>query len=1136
MSRDAASTRQVQAAQPHTSTWLSANAGSGKTRVLTDRVARLLLSGVSPEHILCLTYTKAAASEMQNRLFKRLGEWAMLSDTDLAAQLAQLEDAPHSAPEYLSRARTLFARAIETPGGLRIQTIHSFCAALLRRFPLEAQVSPQFTEMEDRAASLMRADIVEALASGPQAPVIANVALHFSGDTLDDLSMEVARHRARFETEFTPTDIRSIFGISDTDTPESVLSEVFLGGEVELIQSILPALKASGVSDQKAANTLAQITAPSENAQKLMEQVFLFGATAAAPFGAKIGKFPTKGLQNGALAEFMPQLDSLMLRVEDARGKRLAIAAAEKTIALHGFAQIFLPAYSAEKQRRGWLDFDDLIFKARQLLNDSTVAAWVLYRLDGGIDHILVDEAQDTSPVQWQVIERLAQEFTSGMGARSDVIRTIFVVGDKKQSIYSFQGADPDEFDRMKDDFAARLKKTDAPLQDLTLEYSFRSAEAILRLVDMTFEGRDAAGFDADSKHLAFKDNMPGRVDLWPLVEKVSDDDDDQVWYTPQDRPGTQHHRVILAQRVAKFIKTTLDSAAPIPIEIGHSGQYESRPAQAGDFLILVQSRSPLFHEIIRACKQAELPIAGADRLKVGAELAVRDLGALLSFLATPEDNLSLATALRSPLFGITEQQLFDLAHRRTGPYLWSALRDRTDMPTVLEILHDLRAQTDFLRPFDLIERILTRHNGRKHLLSRLGDEAEEGINALLSQALAYEQNDIPSLTGFLQWMQTDDLEIKRQMDSSGNRIRVMTVHGAKGLEAPIVILPDTAQRTLQLRDEVLTGADAPIWKTSADTSPPITSAALESLKDAQTRERDRLLYVAMTRAEKWLVVAAAGDLGNKGEAWYDRISAGLETVGAADHGFDYGEYGAGNGLRYQTGNWDGLQLREVPKAHIAEAELDPLFTQPVIDIPTPPETLKPSDLGGAKALPGEPMDSDQDEDAAKRRGRRIHLLLEYLPQLPQPEWETAAETLLNQSEDVTEFPPDVTALFAEARNVLTTPALAEIFAPNARVEVPVTANLDALKGRRIHGIIDRLIVTDTHVTAIDFKSNRKVPDSPKSCPKGLLRQMGAYLHALQQVFPDHTIGCGLLWTHTATYMDLPHDLVTIALQETTLS
>ncbi|MCP4817790.1 MAG: double-strand break repair helicase AddA, partial [Shimia sp.] len=767
-------------------------------------------------------------------------------------------------------------------------------------------------------------------------------------------------------------------------------------------------------------------------------------------------------------------------------------------------------------------DFDDVIVPASALLFDPAVAEWGLYRPDGGIDHILVDEAQDTSPSQWQVIERLAQEFTSGTGARADITRTIFVVGDKKQSIYSFQGADPAEFDRMRDEFATRLQASDHALQDLSLEYSFRSSPAVLNLVDETLNNHASSGFPEGNRHIAFHDQMPGRVDLWPVVDPTPKPDKDD-WFDPVDRIADTHHMKILATRVAREIRRMIDTGATIATSKGDDGFFAQRPVREGDFLILVQRRSDLFHEIIRACKIEGLAIAGADRLKVGAEMAVRDLGALLSFLATSEDDLSLATILRSPLFGWSEQALFDLAHRRIPKqHLWEALRKRRDeFPDTLAMLDDLRKQADFLRPYDLIERVLTRHQGRRKLLSRLGGEAEDGINALLSQALSYEKSAVPSLTGFLQWMETDDLEIKRQMDSASNRIRVMTVHGSKGLEAPIVIMPDTGRRITKTDAAIVNVDDTAIWNAAKDVSPNRLNSARDAMAEKLEAERLRLLYVAMTRAEKWLIVAAAGELGKDGKSWYDTIGAAMQRSGAAIHKLPGGE-----GLRIDHGDWSGTV--EQPKS-AGTAETPPLPDYLSSEAPEAAAKLKPlspSDLGGAKALPG---DAGLDEDAAMRRGSQIHLLLEHLPDHAPDTWPNVAEALLQgdlEPEAETEF----NSLLNEATNTLQTPDLSWLFDPTALAEVPLTADLGAHK---MHGIIDRLIVTKDRVIAVDFKTNATVPSATNGTPDGLLRQMGAYAHALAQIYPNREIQTGILWTRTASFMPLPHDLVTKSLMTT---
>ncbi|WP_339761878.1 double-strand break repair helicase AddA [uncultured Sulfitobacter sp.] len=1107
---DDATRAQIDAARPDASTWLGANAGSGKTRVLTDRVARLLLNGVEPQHILCLTYTKAAASEMQNRLFKRLGAWAMLKDNDLRASLAELGVTDAFTPEKLRMARTLFARAIETPGGLKIQTIHSFCASLLRRFPLEAGVSPQFTEIEDRAADLLRAEIVDKMVEGHDGQYVVALARHYTGEDFSKLTRAIVREREGFETPLAWGNALALFDQPADLTEENIASSVFMGSESSIIDQMVSVMKDSGVTDQKNAEKLRSIGVLDITALPILEGVFLTGGSAASPFSAKIGSVPTKAAQK-ALSHIMSQVDDLMSRVESARNARLSLKAAQRTFVLHQFAHAFLKRYALEKQKRGWLDFDDLILKARALLTDPAVAAWVLYRIDGGIDHILVDEAQDTSPRQWDVIERLTDEFYSGDGANDGDARTLFVVGDKKQSIYSFQGADPREFDHKQTLFEGKITDAGQLFQRRSLDYSFRSSSAILQLVDTSFTPHASAGFAADGKHIAFKSALPGRVDLWPLVEK-SEEPDDREWSDPVDQQSDHHHTVVLADKIAAQIKTLTQGEHYLPVDADVPGGFERRRIRAGDFLILVQRRSALFSEIIRACKTAGLPIAGADRLKVGAELAVKDLAALLSFLATPEDSLSLATALKSPLFGWSEQMLFKLSHYRTEDHLWQALRDNPDYPETVEILRDLRDKVDFLRPYDLIERILTRHEGRRKLLARLGPEAEDGINAMLAQALSYERGAIPSLTGFLVWMQTDDLEIKRQIDNASDQIRVMTVHGAKGLEAPIVILPDTGKRNLVIRDEIIKMGDTPVWKMSDTDMPSAMRDALDARKDRERDERLRLLYVAMTRAEKWLIVAAAGDLPKDDSSWYQMIGAAMGQAGATP----VGETGK---LRFQYGDWDGLPIRDHKADTPNTPVLEPVFLNKLTDIPHRPETKSPSDLGGAKALPGE---DGMTEDEAKAYGTLVHKLLETMPALPTDNWDGLLRSISDGYD-----PTIANRALQEAVGVMSKPEISHIFAPDALLEVPVTAQLPKW---RIHGTIDRLLVSDTDVLAIDFKTNRVVPATPAACPDGILRQMGAYAAALAQVFPNHRIRTAILWTRNAQLMELPGDMITNAL------
>lgn len=1113
MMRDAATQRQVDAADPRTSTWLSANAGSGKTRVLTDRVARLLLEQVSPQNILCLTYTKAAAAEMQNRLFRRLGAWAMMSDDLLHAELTNLGVDRQIDAEQLNQARTLFARAIETPGGLKIQTIHSFCAGVLRRFPLEAQVSPQFREMEDRAAEILRADVVDAMVMGPKAEVVHRLLAHFTGDDLAKFTAEIANKRDGFATDVQPTDLKNALDLADDAQRDDVFRIAFQPDDTTTVAELQEVFQNQSATYKKFSATLAalDIKNPDWAGLETLFKLFLYAGTC----NSKSVNFPQSNHSKAvdAMAPIAEAVHDWMDRVAAARAHLWAMDAFDRTVAVYDFARVFVPAYEDRKLAMGALDFDDLIRKAKALLTDRDVAQWVLFRLDGGIDHILVDEAQDTSPTQWAVIEQLTQEFATGEGARTDRERTVFVVGDKKQSIYSFQGADPAAFDQMKAHFRDAHRAIGKPFEVTSLDHSFRSSQAILSVVDHTFIADRAEGMDDSLSHIAFKENMPGRVDLWPVIEK-SQVEDNRAWYDPVDAPSATDHTVLMAQRVAEQIKHMI-AHETVPEEIENTGKFNRRPITEGDFLILVQRRSELFAEIIRACKAANLNIAGADRLRVGAELAVKDLAAVLSFLALPEDDLALAAALRSPLFAWSEQDLFTLAHHRGDKsFLWKALRN-SEHETTLAVLNDLRGKSDFLRPYDLIERILTRHDGRRKLLARLGPEAEDGIDALLSQALAYESTGVPSLTGFLTWMETDDLEVKRQMDSQGDRIRVMTVHGAKGLEAPIVILPDTAKRIVQAKQELLPAGDHLIWKTPAKSSAPAVVALRDAVVAKQVRERMRLLYVAMTRAEKWLIVGAAGDVGEDDASWYNIVADGMSRRG--DYADMLGDLPV---RRVSELDWHG------PKLAMAEPKTEPTVRVPVFgDVPEPKtlKTIAPSALRGVKIIAGD--SANEDEEDARLRGTKIHMLLEHLP-LAAPQTRHALGLQLLQSDEDT--------LVKEVMALIEKPDLAWLWGADALNEVVITAELPNIG--RIHGAIDRLIISPDKVTAIDYKSNRVVPTTPHETPLGLQRQLAVYGLALQEIYPGQTIEAAILWTHTGTITVLPDDLLHEALNSMTMS
>ncbi|MBC6443533.1 MAG: double-strand break repair helicase AddA [Rhodobacteraceae bacterium] len=1100
---------QVQASDPGNSTWVCANAGSGKTRVLTDRVARLLLRGTEPSRILCLTYTKAAASEMQNRLFQRLGAWAMMPDEKLRETLYTLgEEAASTDAENLRQARTLFANALETPGGLRIQTIHSFCDHLLRQFPLEAGVPPQFQTLEETAAKQLRSNILDEMSNDQDVALVADMAKELTGSDIDGLLQEVVAKRDVLRADR----VSRVFGSEEPDST-SQMTYILGTGDREAMNRVAEHL---GANEKQSATIRASATETDPRGfVDLAERLFLNNT------GSKRGAFSPKIIGSTKIREQHPAdfaaFDAIGDRVANTRRERAAGRMAVRASRLANFAERFLERYDYAKLLAGQFDFSDLIRKVLYLLENSASAQWILYRLDGGIDHVLVDEAQDTSPEQWRIILKLTEEFTAGNSGR-DRKRTMFVVGDEKQSIYSFQGADPKIFTEMQTAFGGDFQAIGSKLVSASLLHSFRTSDPILRFIDATFHGPAGEHLQKQTLHRAVDVDRPGRVDIWPFIEKP-EVPEEVPWYTPVDTPDPDDPKKILAQQVARWIRYRIDRNTVLP--------GTNSPISAGDFLILVQRRSVFFNHVIRALKSHGVPVAGADRMWIADELAVKDILSFLRWADLPDDDLSLAEVMRSPLLGMTEQELFSVAHGRKGT-LWQALRTDDRFQSQRRVLSDILDNADFERPFEMITRILTRNKGREKLVARLGEEAEDAIDELLTQALRYEQTNIVTLSGFLAWFDAENIVVKREMDRRQDQVRVMTVHGAKGLEAPIVILPDTAKQFGRSdRDAILPLAEGGfVWRTPSGDERGITRQEIDaksSRSDFQKAEKMRLLYVAMTRAERWLVIAGAGERGNAPQdCWYGLIEETCERVPSIACLDPIQEPVIG-------------RIRSMSKGWTDKPFDGPVNDDPSVDLPdwartpVPAEIryrpLNPSGFPGAKSLPGV---EDLDEEAVKRRGTQVHLLLEHLPGVPHEMRRTVAGRLLAGDAGA-----DLSAALEEAEHVIDTPNLQWLWADQALSEVPITGEI---LGRRVEGVVDRLIVTGDHVIAVDFKTNRVVPATADAIPEGILRQLGAYDAVLRQIYREKPVSVGVLWTKTAAFMIADRKLMSAALATVPLS
>ncbi len=1110
---------QAEASDPTASAWVTANAGSGKTKVLIDRVARLLLGhgdgpAPDPSRILCLTFTKAAAANMQNKLFAQLGSWALMEDEALRQELRKL-GADGAAD--LKGARRLFAQALETPGGLKIQTIHAFCESLLRRFPLEAGLSPHFAQIDDAEAATMQAEALDrvlARAAGGDDPALAKAAdrvIHEGQEFgIRKLVPEIVGKRAAFEGEVSTliAAMQAALGVAAGDTEDAALVEFFTETPVADIKALAAAFRRGGAREQKSAEAMEPLL-QGDLMRDWMQALALAVLTQKGE-PKKIGKgFPTK-----ALAEAHPDLADRIARFQDRltelQARLTALGAADRSRHMIVFAKAILEEVDTLKNATDGPDFDDLIRRAGKLLGDSAASAWVRYKLDGGVDHILVDEAQDTSPEQWKVISAIAEEFFAGAGARPDMNRTLFVVGDEKQSIFSFQGAVPEELDRVRERFRELVGGTGTALREPKLLHSFRSAPAVLELVDKVFANPLAAqGLNAENEspeHMAFRAAAPGRVEFWPPIGKLEAEDPPD-WWEPVDTPSQEAPELRLARGVVERIAEWLAPAS--------EARLRGRRIRAGDILVLVRTRGSFAEALIRLLKGRGLPVAGKDRMRLNEQLVVRDLMALARFALLTDDDLTLATVLRSPLIGLSEEALFTLANGRKGR-LWSALharREEADYAQAWAMLDDMQDRADYLRPYDFLERILTFHGGRGRLLDRLGVQAADPIDELLAQALDFETRGIPTLQGFIARIEESTVEIKREMEQGRDEIRVMTVHGSKGLEANIVFMPDICGMPKASGDErIFPMEGGPVWAPSAGTAPAPVRAMKEARRARDLEEYRRLLYVGMTRARDRLILCGwHGKEADKEDQVSDNSWAALvrEAFGAgAVEGPTPLLNAAKEPVIAQIFENDGDEKPEEDGQ--GEDILTPLAMEAALLRPPPaeesaPVPVAPSRVGAGDAEPFAPMPQpSENEDAepplsSAERGTALHLLLERLAGIAPQDRESVARGMLEAAE------PEV---IAPALAVLENPDFAWMFGPGSMAEVPVQGPVSALGGRPILGTIDRLVVADDIVHVVDFKSGRP----PAGIPLPYLRQLALYRAALTDIFPGREVAAHLVW------------------------
>lgn len=1106
---------QRRAANPRASAWVSANAGAGKTKVLTDRVVRLLLAGSAPDRILCLTFTKAAAANMAIRVFERLGRWVTLDEEELSAELTELEGRRPSREE-LRLARRLFARAVETPGGLKIDTIHAFCERLLHLVPFEANIPARFAVLDDsKTEELLEESTANVLADAASgffpdlAEALRIVSMNAAGDILSTaLKAALSCKSFLHDTDAKgATTLRAALGLANDDEPASIQREMLEGGlPPEQWLATAAALDTGKITDQKRGASLRAAWNASDSEGRLDQYLSVFftdGGTARMP-----PQFVTQAVD--------PALKDLMLgeqlRLGHLLDKRKAARAAERTHALFTLAREIGKRVERTKMRLGALDFQDLIDKTLALLSQGD-ASWVLYKLDRGIDHVLIDEAQDTNPEQWEILRRITEDFTSGQGARERRIRTLFAVGDPKQSIYGFQGAAPQEFETTRKSWSRKVLDAKLHFEDVSLTMSFRSAKAVLSAVDATFaiphhfKGLSFDDSVVGTVHESARPHAPGLVELWP-TETPTDEEEPEAWTLPLDRPEEHAPPVRTARRVARAVKSWITQGD----ETGHT-------RKAGDILVLVRKRGPAFEAVIRALKEAGVPVAGADRINIGEHIAVLDLVAAGQSALLPDDDLTLATALKSPLVGLDDDDLIRIAaYRDEAESLLMALERYAiegDEPARrgLKAFHAWRELARMHGPFGFFTTLLGPLDGRRQLVSRLGSEASDAIDAFLCFAHQFEQVETPSLTAFLNRFKSAAHTIKRDLDSTNDEVRVMTVHGAKGLEAPVVILIDGCD--VLGRDPVLfqigtrSGAALPVWSPGAKHDPGPVGQARALFQAKALAEHNRLLYVAMTRAKDRLVIAPyfTGRKEAPQTAWCEMIRHGLvEKTG----GLETREMPYGSVEIWQDGAVTGHKASASEVSRHDPVPIPDWLVQPAAPEPDDPPLIRPSGIRSTFDRDGHRNLTTRE---ARLRGTLVHTLLERLPQLAPDDREGLARAYIKAC--APRLSAELQAIIVEdALKVIDHEALGPLFGPQSRAEVPIAGQVATVSGTvAVSGQIDRLVIRDKDVLLADFKTGARPRRDGEPLPASYGAQLALYRTLLQDLYPDRPVKAFVVWT-----------------------
>ncbi len=1100
--------QQREATTPHESFWVSANAGTGKTKVLVDRIISLLVSDIKPSKILCITFTKAGAAEMISRITNESNKLLALEETKLCEYIEGNCNISVKA-DKIRKIRKTLTSIIDNPDLIRIQTIHSFCGTILKAFPLEAGVVPFFNTADDVQTSEITekawGNFIKAMeiGQGVYFSAYCDLSSLYGFDTIRKTVFSLFEKKAHIDNVLNVKGglaeyleyLKNSFEVDLSVNPENEFFELYKND----IEKLAYCLRSGKTNAIRRADKLFSII-KKFSFSRLNELFFENEKVKELSDKDSEKKFPeVKELVETLRASIKIWSDRIL-------SYRLLTNTKNYLILLTGFKAY----YELEKDRNYFLDYNDLIEKSKNLLTNSEFASWVLYKLDGGIEHILVDEAQDTSPSQWEIIRAITEEFFSGDAIKT--VRTIFVVGDEKQSIFSFQGADLKIFSDMKTFFDLKIgesSETDKILNKIPLSSSFRSLSAILELVDEILQEETVkkATMTDVVNHQANRLKHYGYIEIQQLIPQAKTvyNNEPILWYLPEEYEENDEgkKKAILAKNIADKINKIINEVHILP--------RTNAQARAGDIMILMRKRDKeLVAYITAELQKRNISTSGIDKLDITGNMAILDILACAKFLLQKNDDYNLACLLKSPFICLSEDDIFYLCYNRKGKSLYEFLLENelrfSDAVNFLNLLERIK----FTSIRELFFKILDVLGFRKNLVATFGSSIDEIINEFLSITENFESKNLANLQIFIKWFEKNGGEIKRDQDMVTDEVRIMTIHAAKGLEAPVVILADTTSSTLEERSFVLDD-NYILVPGSKDCNNGFSKGKFEEHRNKDQQERFRLLYVALTRACDELYVFGLENNKNK-NSWYEFIkSAALRlpkskteegVITVTDEQY----------LQFISDN----QNLSAAKA-IVNSSLPKFFFEDYKEEQTE-NSILPSLLSSGSYNSDEKKViniSKHDLD----RGTIIHRLLEVLPNYSEDKKENVFKIIID------EYGVDDEVILEEIKSevfsIMSSEELRFLYSGNSKAEVAISGYID---DSFVNGKIDRLIFDGDVIHLVDYKTHKNPEGREDKLIEDYRPQMHLYYRLLKNIYPDKKIMPKLLLTKTGKFLNYNFD------------